>query len=343
MKINNPLRISIFLSTVITLVLILMILFFQDFRFIQNDPTNILFLVFFFFFIMVCTYMVTKNFFHEKIKVIYKNIYKFKGTSRLDKLNDLDIDHVQKEAEDWANAKQNELEQMKQDENYRRDFIGNVSHELKTPIFNIQGYVETLLDGGLDDDEINVKYLKRANKSIERMINIVEDLEVISHLETEQSELEIENVIIEDVVNEVFDLLEMKANNSKISLQLINEARAVSVRADKNKLQQVFVNLIHNSIKYGKKNGKTRVSFFDMGPNILIEIADNGIGIDEDSLPRLFERFYRVDKNRSREIGGTGLGLSIVKHILEAHNQTINVRSTKNVGSTFSFILEKGE
>ena len=343
MKVNNPLRIAIFLSSVTTLFLIVLILIYREFKITSYNWSTGLLVICFFIFCMLCTYIVTKKFFHEKIKVVYKNIYKFKGTSRLDKLDDLDIDHVQKEAEDWANAKENELEQMKKDENYRRDFIGNVSHELKTPIFNIQGYIETLLDGGLNDNEINIKYLNRANKSVERMINIVEDLEVISHLETEQSELEIENVIIEDVVNEVFDQLEMKASSSNVTLQMNNEARVLSVKADKNKLQQVFVNLLHNSIKYGKKNGKTRVSFFDMGPNILIEIADNGIGIDQESLPRLFERFYRVDKNRSREIGGTGLGLSIVKHILEAHNQSINVRSTRGVGSTFSFILEKGE
>jgi len=173
------------------------------------------------------------------------------------------------------------------------------------------------------------------------MINIVEDLEVISRLETEQSVLDIQKFNIVDLVKEVFELMEMKASKMKIKFELINESQTNFVKGDKDKIQQVFINLISNSIKYGKKGGKTTVRFFDMNSNMLIEVADNGIGIKKQSLDRLFERFYRVDKNRSREIGGTGLGLAIVKHILECHNQQINVRSTINVGSTFSFILEK--
>ena len=171
------------------------------------------------------------------------------------------------------------------------------------------------------------------------MINIVEDLEVISRLETEQSVLDIQKFNIVELTQEVFDQLEMKANEMNIELVIENEAQTSFVMADRDKIQQVFINLVSNSIKYGKESGKTRVRLFDMNENILVEVADNGIGIDEESLDRLFERFYRVDKNRSREIGGTGLGLAIVKHILEGHNQQVNVRSTKDVGSTFSFIL----
>ena len=278
--------------------------------------------------------------FYEKIRVIYKNIYKFKGTSSI---KDLDIGKVEKEAEEWAEAKEKELEQMQENENYRREFLGNVSHELKTPIFNIQGYVQTLLDGGLSDEDINIKYIQRTNKSVDRMINIVEDLESISRLESEDKDLDIQRVNIVNIAKEVFDQLEMKSNKMTISLELDNQSKTDFVIGDPDKLQQVFMNLVSNSIKYGKHNGKTRVRFFDMEDNVLVEVADDGIGIDEESLPRLFERFYRVDKNRSRDIGGTGLGLSIVKHILESHNTTINVRSTKGVGSTFSFILKKGE
>ena len=292
----------------------------------------------FFILVVILIYYVVKRFIHEKIKVIYKNIYKFKGTSRLQHLN---IDNAEQEAEYWADAQQQELQKLKTDENYRREFIGNVSHELKTPIFNIQGYVQTLLDGGIDDKDVNLKYLNRANKSVERMINIVEDLEVISKLETDKEELLIDNFNISIVAQEAIDQLEMKANDSNISLLFSNESSTDFVIGDRDKIQQVFMNLISNSIKYGKDGGTTRVRFFDMNENMMIEVADDGIGIDEDALPRLFERFYRVDKNRSREIGGTGLGLAIVKHIIEAHNQTINVRSTKDVGSTFSFILEK--
>ena len=232
---------------------------------------------------------------------------------------------------------------MQENENYRREFLGNVSHELKTPIFNIQGYVQTLLDGGLNDEDINIKYLQRTSKSVDRMINIVEDLESISRLESEDEDLDIQRFNIVNIAKEVFDQLEMKSNKMTVSLELDNQSKTDFVMGDPDKIQQVLMNLVSNSIKYGKQNGKTRVRFFDMEDNVLVEVADDGIGIDEESVPRLFERFYRVDKNRSRDIGGTGLGLSIVKHILESHNTTINVRSTKGVGSTFSFILKKGE
>lgn len=330
-NINNPLKLSIFVSLIIfTLSIIL----------VSLSVGTLLLSILITLFTFVVVFYVVKQFFYEKIRIIYKNIYKFKGTSNI---KELDIDTVEKEAEEWAEAKEEELRQMKQDENYRREFIGNVSHELKTPIFNIQGYVQTLLDGGLQDDTINMKYLKRADKSVERMINIVEDLEVISRLETEQSELDIQTFDINKLVEEVFDQLEMRANEMKISLQLNNQSNSSKTLGDKDKIQQVLINLVSNSIKYGKKGGKTIVRILDMDDNILVEVADNGIGIDQVSLSRLFERFYRVDKNRSREIGGTGLGLAIVKHILEGHNQTISVRSTKGVGSTFSFILEKGK
>jgi len=333
MKINNPIKIAVFLSIVIFAFAITIF-------YIAQDTLSIIYsLIVFFLLTIGLIYYVVKKFFHEKIKVIYKNIYKFKGTSSI---RDLDIDNVEKEAEQWADAKEAELNAYRRDENYRREFLGNVSHELKTPIFNIQGYVQTLLSGGLHDSNINMKYLERANKSVDRMINIVDDLEVISRLETEQSVLDIQSFNIVLLVKDVFDALEMRASQMNIVLELANEAQTDFVMGDRDKIQQVFMNLISNSIKYGKDGGTTRVSFFDMERNILIEVADDGIGIDSGSLDRLFERFYRVDKNRSREIGGTGLGLAIVKHILEGHNQQINVRSTIGVGSTFSFILEKG-
>ena len=334
MKINTPIKISIFLSIVIFTLAILIF-------YIIGDRLNFMFsFSLFFISIISLIYYVVKIFFHEKIKVIYKNIYKFKGTSNI---KDLDIDNVEREAEEWADAKEEELNAYRRDENYRREFIGNVSHELKTPIFNIQGYIQTLLDGGLEDEKINIKYLERTNKSVDRMINIVEDLEVISRLETEQSQLDLQPFNIIQLVEDVFDAFEMKANQMDIQLEMIKESQSKIVIGDKDKIQQVFINLISNSIKYGKKGGVTSIKFFDMESNMLIEVSDNGIGIESDSLDRLFERFYRVDKNRSREIGGTGLGLAIVKHILEGHNQQINVRSTAGVGTTFSFILEKGK
>lgn len=334
MKINTPIRIAIILSVVIFSFAFIIF-------YIAEDRINIFYsLIVFIIFITALIYYVVKKFFHEKIKVIYKSIYKFKGASNI---RDLDIENVEREAEEWADAKEEELNAYKRDENYRREFLGNVSHELKTPIFNIQGYIQTLLDGGINDENINMKYLERTNKSVDRMINIVEDLEVISRLETEQSELDFQSFNVVQLAKEVLDAFEMRAGQMHIKLELSNESQSEIAVGDRDKIQQVFMNLISNSIKYGKENGSTRIKFYDMEKNMLIEVADDGIGIEEDSLGRLFERFYRVDKNRSREIGGTGLGLAIVKHILEGHNQQINVRSTVGVGSTFSFILEKGK
>ena len=331
MKLNTPIKFTLFLGLILCLHIILYLV-------ISNYLNIYISATLLFTLLMTSIFFILKYQFYEKIKIIYKNIYKFKGTSNI---NDFNLENADKEAEDWANQKEEELLIMQKNENYRREFIGNVSHELKTPIFNIQGYVQTLIDGGIEDEKVNMKYLKRANISVDRMINIVEDLEVISRLETDNNELDFENFNIINLIEEVLDQLELKSNKMNISLKLTNESSSEIVYADKNKIQQVFMNLISNSIKYGKDGGTTKVRLFDMSDKILIEVADDGIGISENALSRLFERFYRVDKNRSREIGGTGLGLAIVKHIIEGHQQTINVRSTVNVGSTFSFILEK--
>ena len=331
MKLNTPIKFTLFLGLILCLHIILYLV-------ISNYLNIYISATLLFTLLMTSIFFILKYQFYEKIKIIYKNIYKFKGTSNI---NDFNLENADKEAEDWANQKEEELLIMQKNENYRREFIGNVSHELKTPIFNIQGYVQTLIDGGIEDEKVNMKYLKRANISVDRMINIVEDLEVISRLETDNNELDFENFNIINQIEEVLDQLELKSNKMNISLKLTNESSSEIVYADKNKIQQVFMNLISNSIKYGKDGGTTKVRLFDMSDKILIEVADDGIGISENALSRLFERFYRVDKNRSREIGGTGLGLAIVKHIIEGHQQTINVRSTVNVGSTFSFILEK--
>jgi two-component system phosphate regulon sensor histidine kinase PhoR len=331
MKINTPLKFAILICLIISFFVIL-----YSYLSTLFNPIIVgsaLFIIYF-----SATYYLLKYQFYEKVKIIYKNIYKFKGTSNI---SDLNLENANIQAEQWADQKEEELIKMKENENYRREFIGNVSHELKTPIFNIQGYIQTLIDGGLQDENVNLKYLKRANLSVDRMINIVDDLEVISQLETNEDVLDLDNFNIVEIINEAFDQLEMKANNMNISLKLSKESNSEIVYADRNKIQQVFMNLISNSIKYGKNNGVTNVRLFDMTDKMLIEVADDGIGIGEEALNRLFERFYRVDKNRSREIGGTGLGLAIVKHIIEAHQQTINVRSTVDVGSTFSFILEK--
>jgi len=250
--------------------------------------------------------------------------------------------NVKNEVEEWAKTQLKEIERLKELEKYRKDFVGNVSHELKTPIFNIQGYVLTLLEGGLEDPKINKLYLKRTEKSIDRMVSIVEDLESITKLESGELQLNMTRFDIVKTVEEVIEMEHWQASESQISVQIINKPdRPIFVRADKKRILEVVTNLIVNGVKYGKQNGYVNISFHDLDDNIIVEVADNGIGIDKKDLRRIFERFFRVDKSRSREQGGTGLGLSIVKHIIEAHNQSINVRSVLDQGTTFNFTLEK--
>jgi two-component system phosphate regulon sensor histidine kinase PhoR len=235
-----------------------------------------------------------------------------------------------------------EIEKLLKLENHRKEFLGNVSHELKTPIFNIQGYVSTLIDGGLYDETINMEYLKRADKSVDRMIHIIGDLEQISQLESGVLELDYEQYDLIEQIKDVFVSLEIQAQPKNISFGFLEEySSPVMINADKFRVRQVFVNLITNSIKYGKQNGKTLVGILDKENITTIFVSDDGIGIEEVHLPRLFERFYRVDKGRSREQGGTGLGLAIVKHILEAHHQSIKVTSKVGDGTTFTFTLQK--
>jgi two-component system phosphate regulon sensor histidine kinase PhoR len=236
-----------------------------------------------------------------------------------------------------------EIKKLRKTEKYRKEFLGHVSHELKTPIFNIQGYILTLLDGGIADDSINELYLKRAERSTNRLINIVDDLDAIARLESGEFKLNLESFNLVKVVEEVIEYQEMQARQGGIKIGFDGSySKAIRVKADRKRVMEVIGNLVSNSIKYGREGGKTTIGFLDTGENILVDVTDNGIGIDEKNLPRIFERFYRVDKSRSRESGGTGLGLSIVKHTLQAHNQTITVRSSLGQGTTFLFSLEKG-
>lgn len=252
------------------------------------------------------------------------------------------LEEIEKSMQLLIDTRKKEIEHLKKLETYRKEYIGNVSHELKTPIFNIQGYIQTLLDGGLEDPEVNRKFLERADNSVERMIMIVEDLQTISQFESGELELEMEEFDILHLAKDVCEAMEMRATQKKISL-VIREMDSISylVNADRFRIRQVIANLIVNSIKYGKEGGETKIILRDNGQQIMIEISDNGIGIEEKHLPRLFERFYRTDKSRSRDQGGSGLGLAIVKHIIEAHNKNISVMSTPGVGSVFSFNLDK--
>jgi two-component system phosphate regulon sensor histidine kinase PhoR len=249
------------------------------------------------------------------------------------------------EIEKFAKDKKIEIDTLKIQEEYRKEFLGNVSHELKTPLFTVQGYILTLLDGAMDDKKLLKKYLQRANKGVERLIYIIKDLDLITKLEIGDLNLEMEDFDIIELIESVFELLEMKAAKKKIALTFDMEySEPVWVRADKEKIQQVITNLLVNSLKYGHDEGTTEVSVENLIKNkVIVRVTDNGEGIAREHLPRIFERFYRIDKSGSRKEGGSGLGLSIVKHIIEAHGEKLYVESVLEVGSEFSFTLEKAD
>ena len=251
------------------------------------------------------------------------------------------IQDVEDEVKEWAVAKKNEIEILKKQEQYRREFLSNVSHEFKTPLFAVQGYVEALKDCLIDDPEQAKKFLVKAEKNVERLSYLINDLDSISKLESGEVPINYEKFDVALLIKESIEAVEARAEKKSIQL-VFNEKYAVPtlVSADKEKIRQVIINLLANSIKYGKAHGKTGVKVYTLHDQLLIEITDDGIGIEEKHLARLFERFYRVDSHRSRQEGGTGLGLAIVKHILEAHEQTISVRSTPFIGTTFAFTLQ---
>ncbi len=312
-------------------------------------PVYAVFVIFFFCFALSFLFF---NFFYQKIIFgrIENTLVKLRklhtvtetGTNK-DYTEDMadPLERFNAEIIQLSNERQRELEHLKKLENYRKEFLGNVSHELKTPIFNIQGYVATLIDGGINDPKINMEYLKRADKSVDRMINIIDDLETISQLETGTLSLDLEKFNVVEMVNDICKQIEIQAQKKNISLNVNTPQKIVKVYADRFRIRQVFANLLSNSIKYGKENGETSIVITPEKDKVSVSISDNGIGLEEKHLPRIFERFYRVDKGRSREQGGTGLGLSIVKHIIEAHHQTISVSSKENEGTTFIFSLPK--
>ncbi len=281
-----------------------------------------------------------------KLKPIYSIVLSrdVHTTEILSELKDKRVENIGEELTAWADTNDKEIARLKEAEQFRKQYLGNVAHELKTPIFNIQGYISTLLDGGLEDELINRKYLERAEKSIDRLINIVNDLDTISKLESSMNKLNLEKFDIVALAKEIAEQAEIEADRKHIRISVKGVENLPSpfwVLADKHYIGQVLVNLIINSIRYGKEGGQTRIRFRDMLDKILVEVEDNGLGIGKEDLPRIFERFYRTDKGRSREQGGTGLGLAIVKHIIEAHGERISVRSEPGVGSTFSFTLKK--
>jgi len=289
-------------------------------------------------------------FIYRKIKLIYKFIYQTKASKKEETyykyiLPKKGIDDVKEDVEKWAAQRSKEIELLRKNESFRKEFLQNLSHEFKTPIFAIQGYIDTLLNGELNNNEVNKKFLQKAAANVERMINLVNDLDEISKLESDEQPLNKTHFVIQDLIKEVFESLYIKTEEFKIKTAIKKGCeQPIIVYADKEKIRQVIINIVLNATNYGKENGTITASIYNTDDtNVLIEFSDDGKGIAEEHLDRIFERFYRTDKGRSRNKGGAGLGLAICKHIIEAHQQTIHVRSTLDVGTTIGFTLNNTE
>jgi two-component system phosphate regulon sensor histidine kinase PhoR len=303
------------------------------------------------FFVTYSLYLYTlQRFIYRKIKLIYKFIYQTKATKKEEFfysniLPQKSIEEVSKDVQTWAAQKKDEIEVLRANEQFRKEFLMNLAHELRTPIFTAQGYVDTLLGGALEDPEVNKRFLNNASKSIDRLVRLVDDLDEISKLESGRIPIIQETFVIQDLIKDVFEELSLLAKNKNAQLLFKKGTEgALIVYADKPKIKQVLVNLVENAIKYGQDNVTITAGCYIVDDrHVYVEISDDGPGIAEEHLARIFERFYRADRSRSRHIGGTGLGLAIVKHIVEAHGQTVTVRSKLAVGSSFGFTLEKGK
>ncbi|MCB0700260.1 MAG: sensor histidine kinase [Chitinophagales bacterium] len=301
------------------------------------------------FFIVYWIYNYTlQHFIYRKIKLIYKFIYQTKATKKEEFfynniLPHKSIEEVSMDVEKWASQKKDEIEMLRANEQFRKEFLMNLSHELKTPIFAIQGYVDTLAGGAIHDDAVNLKFLNNTSKSIDRLVRLVDDLDEISKLESGRIPIIQESFIVQELIKDVYEEMSLKAKDRNISLLLKKgTAKPLIVRADRPKIRQVLTNLVENAIKYGNEGGEITTGCYEVDDkNVYVEVSDNGPGIAEEHLSRIFERFYRADRSRSRNVGGTGLGLAIVKHIVEAHGHTVTVRSKLGVGSSFGFTLEK--
>jgi two-component system phosphate regulon sensor histidine kinase PhoR len=308
--------------------------------------------------IFIITFIITYSIYHytlqrfiyRKIKIIYKFIYQTKATKKEEIfynniLPQKSIEEVSMDVQKWATQRKDEIDLLKENEKFRKEFLMNLAHELRTPIFSVQGYVDTLLGGALEDENVNRKFLNNANKSIDRLVRLVDDLDQISKLESGKIPLIQESFVIQDLIKDVYEEFSLKAKEKNIQLNLKKGTeRPIVVTADKQKLKQVLVNLVENGLKYGHENGTITAGCYAMDEgHIYVEVSDDGPGIAEEHLARIFERFYRADRSRSRAIGGTGLGLAIVKHIIEAHGQSVTVRSKVGVGSSFGFTLEKSK
>jgi two-component system, OmpR family, phosphate regulon sensor histidine kinase PhoR len=295
----------------------------------------------------VVFYYLIEKYVYGKVKLIYKLIHNLKLGKDLKEalgeyVSDDPINDVEKEVKEWAKVKKTEIDALKSQEKFRREFLSNLSHEFKTPLFALQGYIDALQEDALEDPELAKRFLDKASGNLDRLTVLIKDLDVISKLESGQVPMKLIKFDLSVLIHEVIDSMEFKVEKHKIKL-IYKEKYDVPtwVVADRDRVRQVLVNLIDNAFKYGKEGGRTWIKTFQLHDEILVEVTDNGIGIEEKYLPRLFERFFRTDKSRSREIAGSGLGLAIVKHIIEAHQQTITVRSTEGLGSTFGFTLQR--
>lgn len=293
--------------------------------------------------VFLAAHWLIRRFVQERVDLIHRTIHDTQtgGPSVLVTGPD-PLGSVGAEVTTWAEEKRSEITGLKERERFRREFIGNLAHELRTPIFSIQGYILTLLEGGLEDAKVNRDFLERASNGVDRLIRIVEDMDLITQLESGVMTMDVERMDLNAAVRDGIEALEMKARERRVTLR--NELEEeVLVRADHDRLLQVFINLFNNAVNYGSEGGWCAVRSFDVGDRVLVEVSDNGIGIAEEHLPRLFERFYRVGKSRARNEGGSGLGLAIVKHIVEAHGGSITVKSAEGKGTTFGFTLPKGK
>ncbi len=293
---------------------------------------------------------IIERFIFRKIKLIYKFIYQTKASKKEETyykyiLPQKSLKEVSEDVEEWARKRRDEIEILKKNESFRKEFLQNLSHEFKTPIFAIQGYVDTLLQGALENPDVNRRFLEKASQNVERLSRLIQDLDEISKLERGELKLNRQNFVIQDVIREAFETLALKAEQHNISFSFKRGSeQALLVYADKDKIRQVVLNLVDNSIKYGRRNGSTVASVYNTdGKHILVEISDDGMGIPEKYISRVFERFFRTQEGRGRDIKGSGLGLSICKHIIEAHGYSLHLRSKEGLGSTFGFSLDVGK
>jgi len=338
---------ALVLSIILSVITLIVIYLFNAYSFdisllLVNNVVELLILIIMFFTLyFFIIYFYLESFVFKKIRNLYNDLVPNQQETE-DVLVSTNMGELVEQLKRFSKESQTEIKSMKEKENFRRDIIGNLAHELKTPLFTSQSYLLTLIDGALKDKNVNLKYLKIAEKSIERLIFIVKDLDLITKLESDDLKLEKSTFNIISLVNNVFEMLEIQANKKGISFSLDSKFKSVNVIADQEKIHQVLTNLIENSVKYGKESGTSEVTIESITENkIIIRITDNGSGIQKIHFNRLFERFYRVDNSGNRITGGSGLGLAIVKHIVDAHNEKLYVESDYGVGSEFSFTLEK--